>query len=229
MLDGALGETMKEKGSAVYQVFMLVISVYVLGALILEVFIVEDDQIKAVLRYIDLVACLFFLLDFFVNLFTADSKLKYLKWGWIDLVSSIPTLDALRWGRLSRVVRIVRFFRSLKSIRLIYSSLRDNKVQSLTLMVALITFVSYSLCTSLILYFERSVNAEISQAKDALWWAFLNIMNAKITIASVVTREGQFMTILLNKVGLLLFAYLNGLVIAWLLRQNAVRRGSHSG
>lgn len=208
---------------------MLLISVYVLGALILEVFVVEDDQIKAVSRHIDLVACLFFLLDFFVNLFTANSKLKYLKWGWIDLVSSIPALDALRWGRLSRVIRIVRFFRSLRSIGLIYSSLRDNKVQSLTLVVVLITFLSYSLCASLILYLERSANPEISQAKDALWWAFLNIMNAKITIASVVTREGQLMTILLNKVGLILFAYLNGLVIAWLLRQRAIKRESASG
>ena len=123
----------------------------------------------------------------------------------------------------------MRFFRSLRSIRLIYSSLRDNKVQSLTLFVVLITFLSYSLCASLILYFERSVNPEISQAKDALWWAFLNIMNAKITIASVVTREGQLMTILLNKVGLVLFAYLNGLVIAWLLRQRATKRDIASG
>ena len=199
-----------------------------LSALTLEAFVVKDDAIVDVLRYMDLVACLFFLLDFFINLVTAPSMRAYLKWGWIDFVSSIPALDTLRWGRLSRVIRIVRFFRSLRSIRQIYTAFREARIQSLTLIVVLLTFLSYSLCASLILHFERGLNPELDTAGDALWWALLNVMNAKITIASVVTREGQILTMVLNKIGLLLFAYFNALIVAWLVSKRKEGGGRSS-
>lgn len=210
---------MKEKGSAIYQLFMLALSVYVLSALTLEMFIVQDDEIKKVLQYVDLAICMFFLFDFFLNLITAESKLKYLKWGWIDLISSIPVLDSLRWGRLSKVIRIVRFLRSLRSIKAIYGNVQSSKIQSLSFVVLLVTFLSYTVCASLILHFERESNAGLNTAAEALWWAFLNIMNAKISIATAETHAGQLMTILLNKIGLLLFAYFNGIIIAWLVQK----------
>lgn len=198
---------------------MLALSVYVLSALTLEMFIVQDDEIKKVLQYVDLAICMFFLFDFFLNLITAESKLKYLKWGWIDLISSIPVLDSLRWGRLSKVIRIVRFLRSLRSIKAIYGNVQSSKIQSLSFVVLLVTFLSYTVCASLILHFERESNAGLNTAAEALWWAFLNIMNAKISIATAETHAGQLMTILLNKIGLLLFAYFNGIIIAWLVQK----------
>ncbi|GAB1621353.1 potassium channel family protein [Agarivorans albus] len=210
---------MVEKGNTIYKIFMLTMSVYILCALTLEMFIVEDDEIKSVLRYIDLVVCFFFLLDFFVNLFSAESKSKYLKWGWIDLVASIPTLDTLRWGRVAKVIRIVRFLRSLKSIKEIYRAVKDSRIQSITVFVFLTSFLSFTVCSSLILHFEREVNADLNTASDALWWAFLNIMNAKISVTLALTNAGQVMTLLLNKIGLLLFAYFNGIIISWLVNK----------
>ena len=32
-----------------------------------------------------------------------DRRRYFVTWGWIDLLSSIPTVDALRWGRIARV------------------------------------------------------------------------------------------------------------------------------
>ncbi|RLT96359.1 ion transporter [Ketobacter sp.] len=220
---------MKEKGSAIYQLFMLALSVYVLSALTLEMFIVQDDEIKKVLQYVDLAICMFFLFDFFLNLITAESKLKYLKWGWIDLISSIPVLDSLRWGRLSKVIRIVRFLRSLRSIKAIYENVQSSKIQSLSFVVLLVTFLSYTVCASLILHFERESNVGLNTAAEALWWAFLNIMNAKISIATAETHAGQLMTILLNKIGLLLFAYFNGIIIAWLVQKRIEIKSSAVG
>lgn len=43
--------------------------------------------------------CGLFFLDFLLSFYHAERKAKYLvTWGWIDLLSSIPTVDALRWG-----------------------------------------------------------------------------------------------------------------------------------
>ncbi|WP_292439390.1 ion transporter [Methylophaga sp.] len=164
----------------------------------------------------------FFLADFFINLFTAQSKTQYLKWGWIDLAASIPMIDPLRWGRLARIVRIIRFLRAIKSVRILLQQLHTSKFQSLTLTVILFTFITYTISSALILEFEGQNGSDINTAKEALWWGFLNIMNAKITITQAHTSEGMLLTILLNKVGLLLFAYFNAIIIAWLINQRAV-------
>ncbi|WP_428614346.1 ion transporter [Pseudoalteromonas sp.] len=210
---------MKEKGSAVYQLFLLALSIYVLIVVFAETFLVTDPEVSLLLQRVDLSICVVFLIDFFVNFYKAESKLKYMKWGWIDLVSSIPLLDPLRWGRLARVVRILRFFRTIKSLQLLISSILSSKFQSLTLVVLLITFVSFTACASLIMEFEKNSVGGISTANEALWWAFLNIMNAKVSISQAQSTGGIIATVILNKIGLLLFAYFNAIMIAWLIKK----------
>ncbi|WP_286260604.1 ion transporter [Pseudoalteromonas apostichopi] len=210
---------MKEKGSAVYQLFLLALSIYVLIVVFAETFLVTDPEVSLLLQRVDLSICVIFLVDFFVNFYKAESKLKYMKWGWIDLVSSIPLLDPLRWGRLARVVRILRFFRTIKSLKLLISSILSSKFQSLTLVVLLITFVSFTACASLIMEFEKNSVGGISTANEALWWAFLNIMNAKVSITQAQSTGGIIATVILNKIGLLLFAYFNAIMIAWLIKK----------
>lgn len=210
---------MKEKGSAAYQLFLLTLSIYVLAVVFLDLFVITDPEIKLVFQYIDFMVCLVFLADFFLNLYLAESKLGYLKWGWIDLLASIPAVDPLRWGRLSRIIRILRFIRTIKSIKVLYRSLQGSKFQSFTLLVLLVTFIAFTLCASLILEFERESGGDINTANEALWWAFLNIMNAKIAISQAVTTSGMAITLVLNKVGVLLFAYFNAIMIAWLLQK----------
>ncbi len=142
-----------------------------------------------------------------------------MKWGWIDLLSSIPLVDPFRWGRLARIVRILRFFRTMKSLKLLVNSIQSSKFQSLTLIVILITFVAYTICASLILELERDYPEGINTANEALWWAFLNIMNAKVSITQAYSTGGIIATVILNKIGLLLFAYFNAIIIAWLVQK----------
>ena len=197
---------MKEKGSTIYQLFLLLLSVYVLVALFLEEFVITGPEIRSVLQYMDISICCVFLLDFFVNLYQAERKLEYLKWGWIDLVSAIPVLDSLRWGRLSRVIRILRFLRTIKSIKVLFKRVQESKFETFTFVVILVTFMSYSVSAAMILEFERGTGSVINTAEDALWWSFLNILNAKIAITQTATTGGTVLTLFLNKIGLLLFA-----------------------
>jgi voltage-gated potassium channel len=217
---------MKEKGPALYQLILLVLSLYVLTILIVESFFIQNPEIKKILQFIDFLICLIFLGDFFVQWYAAPNKKAYLKWGWIDFISSVPVLDPLRWGRLARVVRIVRFLRAIRSMRILWGLLVESKVQSLTLVVFIISFLVFTLSAGFILEFERSYESEINTAEAALWWAFLNIMNAKTSLDQAKSPEGLITTIILNKAGLLLFAYFNALIIAWLInhRQNGMAR-----
>lgn len=217
-----------EKGTAAYQLFLLVLSIYVLAILFAEEFLITDPETRRLLQYVDLVVCMIFLMDFFVNLFTAPNKLKYLKWGWIDFLASIPMIDPLRWGRLSRVVRILRFLRTIKSMKVLIQSIQRSKFQSFTLIVFLVSFIAYTLGASLILEFESEYGGEINTANEALWWAFLNVMNAKIAITQAQSPYGMAVTVVLNKVGLLLFAYFNAMIIAWLVQKRVDLKQSKS-
>ncbi len=214
---------MKDKGSPLYNLILLFLSIYILSALLIESFIVQDQEIKRVLQYLDFFVCVLFLTDFLVNLYAAESKLKYMKWGWIDAISSIPAIDPLRWGRVSKIVRIIRYFRAIKSIKILLKSIHASKIETLSLCVFLIIFLTYSLSSAFILDFERDFDSQINTAESALWWSFLNLMNAKTSVTQALSPEGITVTIILNKVGLLLFAYFNSMIVAWLVIQNNTR------
>lgn len=220
--------SVKEERSPFYNLVLLFLSVYVLCALLIEAFWVADAEIKLVLQYIDFAVCVIFLFDFFVCLMSAKSKLSYMKWGWLDLVSSIPAIDPLRWGRVSKVVRIIRYLRAIKSIKVLLTSLHVSRFETLTLSVFLVVFMSFSLSSAFILEFERGFDSQINTAESAIWWSFLNIMNAKASISQAVSSEGAMMTLVLNKVGLLLFAYGNSMVVAWLITYRRDSPVNHS-
>ena len=218
---------MRDRGSAAYQLFLLVLSIYVLVVVFLESFVIEDGETKQMLQYIDLAVCLVFLFDFFINLYLAPKKLSYLKWGWIDLIASIPMIDPLRWGRISRLIRILRFLRTIKSLKVLIYSIHSSKFQSFTFSVALVTFVAFSVCATLLLEFESPANESLRTANDVLKWSFLNLMNAKISIVETKTQGGVIVTIILNKLGLLLFAYFNAIIVAWLIQTKQVFKSSN--
>ncbi len=203
-------------GSPLYQMLMLVLSIYVLTTLSVEYFLVSDSEIKSVLQTVDLFICFIFFTDFLYSFFSAPDKIRFMRWGWIDLLSSIPMIDPLRWGRLARIVRVIRIFRVFRSFRSIYKTVNESRFETLTVMTFMIVFFSFTLAAGLILEFERDYESTIKTASDALWWALMNLLNSKIGFQPAISPEGIFTTVLLNKIGLLLFAYLNAGIISWI-------------
>jgi voltage-gated potassium channel len=74
-----------------------------------------DDASKQIIQWADLTICGFFFVDFIRRLVTAPNALRYLKWGWIDLIACIPMVDQLRWARLFRVFQLIRILRGAKA------------------------------------------------------------------------------------------------------------------
>jgi len=67
---------------------------------------------------------------------------------------------------------------------------------------------------------EKDHAGGIDTANKALWWAFLNIMNSKVSISQAQSVGGMITTVILNKIGLLLFAYFNAMIVAWLVQKS---------
>jgi voltage-gated potassium channel len=91
---------------------VFVLSVYVLMAIFIDTVFVLPTETSVLLSYIDNTICVFFFLEFCIRFFQAGHKLRFMRWGWVDLISSIPAVSYLRAGR---VLRLIRAFRSTQS------------------------------------------------------------------------------------------------------------------
>lgn len=122
--DGIINES---DALSTLNIFALILSTYVLLIFIIQAIITLPGEVVKVLDFVDNIICIFFLVDFFNRFYRAKNKLLFLKWGWIDFVSSIPTFDALRFGRLLRLIRLIRILRAFRSTKHIINHIYKKK------------------------------------------------------------------------------------------------------
>lgn len=125
---------------------VLVLTIYVLGAIIIDTVFTLSDETSKLLNYIDIYICVFFFFEFCLRFFKSKNKLHFLHWGWIDLISSIPLISALRVGRIFRLLRIIRIIRAFRSFRSFIYYLFRNKAQG--------TLTSVAIFAILVVFFQ---------------------------------------------------------------------------
>lgn len=193
------------KKITIWQIVMLFLCIYVLCALFVETVFKLPPETSNLLNQIDTFICFVFIGDFFYNVFTAKNKLEYLKWGWIDLISSIPNLQPLRWGRFARLIRILRILRAIRSTRMIMKFLFANRAKGTFAAVSMISFVLVVFSSIAILNCETGPNSNIKTASDALWWSFVTITTVGYGDFYPTTSLGRCIAALLMAGGVGLF------------------------
>jgi voltage-gated potassium channel len=189
-----------------YQVFMLVLCLFSIGILAFQVSRPSDPEVVAILTYADVAVCLVFLFDFGRSVVKAENRWRYLvTWGWIDLLSSIPTLDLARWGRIARVLRIARVIRGLHATQLLAGLLMKNRAQNAMLAVSAMALMLVTICSIAILQFESASGGNIQSAGDALWWAIATITTVGYGDRYPTTDEGRLVAVILMSAGVGLF------------------------
>ena len=183
-----------------WQIFILILCVYVLGALFVDTFFQLEPGTAQLLLELDNAICFIFLADFFYNLYRAKSKIQYLKWGWIDFVSSIPFLTFLRWGRAVRLVRLFRLMRGARSVKHLMRYLFRERAKStlLTAFGASILIMIFSAIA--ITRVEPDVTAE-----DGFWWSAFTLVMSEYGELYPQTVEGKLIALLLITCGGALF------------------------
>jgi voltage-gated potassium channel len=157
-----------KEGLGLTNIIIIVFSIYVLGALIIETVYKLPRETSHLLNYIDNVICCFFFLDFCIRFKEAENKWKYMKWGWIDLISCIPTIDALRAGRLLRLIRLIRVIRAFKSTKHLIDHVFKNRAKGVFTSVAVLAILIIIFSAIAILQVETDPNSNIKNAEDAL-------------------------------------------------------------
>jgi voltage-gated potassium channel len=212
-----MNEDYAKKEISLFNILILVLSIYVLLSLVVSTFFNLSDELTNLLNYIDNIICIVFLIDFSIRFKNANNKLVFMKWGWIDLIASIPSIELLRAGRLLRLIRLVRVFRALKSTKLIYEHINKNKKQSALTSVALISFLMVIFSSIAILQFEKDVNSNIKTAEDAIWWSYVTITTVGYGDKFPITTEGRIIGAMLMTAGVGIFGTFTALVSSWFI------------
>lgn len=208
-----------------YQLFVLALSLFVLVALAIRLVADLTPETRTILDYADLGVCVLFLGDFVLSLVRAPDKRAYLlRWGWIDLASSIPVLDQLRWGRAARALRVLRVLRGVRASKILSTFILQRRSESAFLAVALLSIVFVVLGSIAVLHFEDGAEANIENAEDALWWAVVTITTVGYGDRYPVTTEGRLIAVGLMIAGVGLFGTFTGFVASWFLEAPAARR-----
>lgn len=202
-----------------FQIVIVVLSLYVLGSLIASTFFVLPAEIKSVLDYLDNGICVIFLIDFFIRFYQAPNKLKFIKWGWIDLISSIPMLDYFRAGRLFRLIRLFRILRAFRSTKVLVGYVFKKKTHGAFTSVAIVAFLMLVFSSIAILQVENVENSNIKTAEDAIWWAYTTITTVGYGDKYPVTTEGRIIAMLLMTVGVGLFGTFTGFLASWFVEE----------
>ena len=201
-----------------YQLFMLVLCVYALAALAVQSSICFDPAIQSVFDHADYAVCAIFLVDFVVSLWQAPNRWRYLiTWGWLDLLSSIPTIDVARWGRVARILRVFRVLRGLRATKLIATLVLQRRAESTFLAATLVAILLITFCSIAVLHFETTPEANIKTADDAVWWAFATITTVGYGDRYPVTVEGRLIAGILMAAGVGLFGTFSGFLAAWFI------------
>lgn len=205
--------------SAPYQLFMLALCLYTLAALGTELIARPGSDTRQLLAYADSAICILFLADFSLSLYRAENRLRYfLTWGWVDLLSSVPALEAARWGRAARVARIIRVFRGVRATKTLMNLVLEKRAESSFLAASLVSLLLLIVASVSILQVETAPESNIKTADDALWWALTTITTVGYGDRYPVTAEGRLVGGVLMFAGVGLFGVLSGFLASWFVK-----------
>lgn len=171
------------------------------------------------LTFIDDIICVFFLFEFCLRFYQARSKWGFMKWGWIDLISSIPALPFLRAGRALRLIRLLRIMRAFRSTKHLIRYVFESRVKGTFTVVSIIAVLMILFSSIAILQVEDQPNSNIKSAEDALWWSYVTITTVGYGDKYPVTTEGRLIAAVLMTVGVGLFGTFTGFLASWFVAE----------
>ena len=198
---------------------VILLSVYVLVVLVVDTLVKLPTETARLLTFIDDAICVFFLFEFSLRFYQAENKLKFMQWGWIDLVSSIPALPFLRAGRALRLVRLLRILRAFRSTKYLISYVFESRVKGTFTAVSIIAVLMILFSSVAILQVEHQPNSNIKSAEDALWWSYVTITTVGYGDKYPVTTEGRIIAAMLMTVGVGLFGTFTGFLASWFVAE----------
>lgn len=154
--------------------------------------------------------CLFFVLDFFVEIFYAENKWQMFRHRLLFLLLSIPYLNIINLCNIELgpdalyFVRFIPLARGALAMAIVISYLSSNAVTSLFMSYMVIMILVAYFCSLIFYQCEHSVNPEVNTYWTALWWSAMNMSTVGCNI-SPVTVAGKIVAVVLPISGMVIF------------------------
>jgi voltage-gated potassium channel len=129
----------------------------------------------------------------------------------------VPTISALRVGRLARALRILRVLRALKATRMLVNLWAEQRAESLFFSAAVVSFSMVVLSSIAVLGFEDVPGGNIHNAQDAIWWSISTICTIAYGDFYPVTWEGRAIATMLMALGFGLIGTMSAVTVSWFL------------
>ncbi|MBA4147863.1 MAG: potassium channel family protein [Verrucomicrobia bacterium] len=201
-----------EQRLSFFQIVVLVLTIVVLASMLADAVVELPTEANRILQSLDLLVCGLLIIDFSLRFYHAENKRLFIRWGWIDLIASIPTIDFLRWARLVRILRVIRIIRAVRSYQKVHSLVLRNKLKNGVGAVVLSSCLLIIFASVAILMFESHPDSNIKTAEDAVWWSVTTITTVGYGDKFPLTLEGRVIAMLLMISGVGLFGTLSGLI-----------------
>lgn len=198
---------------------------------VLLILVISVDTFKSVpflesrlyMRF-QLVVCLVFIADFFVELWLqpAGGRASFWRRRWLFLLLSVPYLNIIGYYNIEMspdalyFIRFVPLARGVLALVIVLEYIVANRITGM--------FVSYLSILTLTIYFaalvfyerEQPVNPGVTSFFDALWWCFMQATTMGCSLVPV-TVAGKVLSFVVSFMGLIMFplftVYLTSLII----------------
>ena len=193
-------------------------TIFQAALLSLSVFYLPPEMARLISIY-DNTLCIFLLGDFFVRLMNAPDKFRFMRYGWFDLLSSIPAFGTGYIRDITRISRLLRIYRIYYTVRYVLKRLRSNPEERIFLLIAC-SVVSVLMMTSIaILAVETAPDSNILTAEDSLWWAITTISTVGYGDLYPVTGAGRLIGGVLMVCGTIVIGAISAYISSWVARK----------
>ena len=199
-----------ELGNTGYELFVGALSVLSLVNIVLAL-LLRDEALQTVVRVIDVLLSVVFLIDFLARLRRAPSRRDYVfrQFGWADLLASLP-FPQFKILRVFRLFRVARLLRRLGAGNIGRGLIRDRAGSALMSLLLIGVLVLEFGSLAMLALEQKAPGANITTASDALWYVIVTMATVGYGDQYPVTTGGREMGTLVIIIGVGIFGTLTG-------------------
>lgn len=164
--------------------------------------------------------CIFFMLDFFVELGFRTHKWRFFRSRFLFLLLSIPYLNIINILNIDLghdalyFLRFIPLARGALAMSIVIGYLSSNAISSMFISYISIMVLIVYFCSLIIFQREHPVNPEMNSYWTALWWCGMNLTTVGSAIAPL-TPSGKIIAVALPICGMIMFPLFTVYLTSW--------------